>query len=31
VAPTAVAAPPIRVGTDINEVAVTVDFALEEK
>jgi uncharacterized protein len=30
VAPTA-AAPPIRVGTDINEVAVTVDFALEEK
>jgi uncharacterized protein len=30
VAPT-VAAPPIRVGTDINEVAVTVDFALEEK
>jgi uncharacterized protein len=30
-APTAVAAPPIRVGTDINEVAVTVDFALEEK
>jgi uncharacterized protein len=26
-----VAAPPIRVGTDINEVAVTVDFALEEK
>jgi uncharacterized protein len=25
------AAPPIRVGTDINEVAVTVDFALEEK
>jgi uncharacterized protein len=31
-APEAVsAAPPIRVGTDINEVAVTVDFALEEK
>jgi uncharacterized protein len=26
-----VAAPPIRIGTDINEVAVTVDFALEEK
>lgn len=26
-----VSAPPIRVGTDINEVAVTVDFALEEK
>jgi uncharacterized protein len=30
-APTAVVAPPIRAGTDINEVSVTVDFALEEK
>jgi uncharacterized protein YggE len=26
-----VSAPPVRVGTDINEVTVTVDFALEEK
>jgi uncharacterized protein len=31
VAPPPVSAPPIRVGTDINEVAVTVDFALEPK
>jgi uncharacterized protein YggE len=30
-APPTVSAPPIRVGTDINEVAVSVDFALEEK
>lgn len=29
--PAPVSAPPVRVGTDINEVAVTVDFALEEK
>jgi uncharacterized protein len=30
-APQTVSAPPIRVGTDINEVAVSVDFALEAK
>jgi uncharacterized protein len=30
-APSPVSAPPIRVGTDINEVAVSVDFALERK
>jgi uncharacterized protein YggE len=30
-APPTVSAPPIRVGTDINEVAVSVDFALERK
>jgi uncharacterized protein len=30
-APPMVSAPPIRAGTDINEVAVSVDFALEEK
>jgi uncharacterized protein YggE len=30
-APAAVSAPPIRVGTDINEVVVSVDFALEPK
>jgi uncharacterized protein len=30
-APAPVSAPPIRAGTDINEVSVTVDFALEEK
>ncbi len=29
-APEAVSAPPIRIGTDINEVSVSVDFALEE-
>lgn len=29
--PRTVSAPPIRVGTDINEVAVSVDFALERK
>lgn len=30
-APSDAAGPPIRVGTDINEVSVSVDFALEEK
>jgi uncharacterized protein len=31
IAPPQISAPPIRIGTDINEVAVSVDFALEAK